>query len=82
MQNNYESLELGQFIPLHYHYNMLNDPHRMKGFKQAIDWVVKPGAKVLELGGGTGVQSFCRAKAQRFIALNAIRSWWKLHEIN
>ncbi|MDR4514403.1 methyltransferase domain-containing protein [Nitrosomonas sp.] len=66
MQNNYESLELGQFIPLHYHYNMLNDPHRMKGFKQAIDWVVKPGAKVLELGGGTGVQSFFAAqKAQK-----------------
>ncbi|SET64977.1 Predicted RNA methylase [Nitrosomonas marina] len=66
MQNKFESLELGQFIPLHYHHNMLNDPHRMKGFKQAIDWVVKPGAKVLELGGGTGVQSFFAAqKAQK-----------------
>jgi len=66
MQNKFDSLELGQFIPLHYHHNMLNDTVRMKGFKSAIDWVVKPGAKVLELGGGTGVQSFFAAqKAQK-----------------
>lgn len=66
MQNKFESLELGQFIPLHYHHNMLNDSIRMKGFKEAINWVVKPGAKVLELGGGTGVQSFFAAqKAQK-----------------
>jgi predicted RNA methylase len=50
--------ELGQFIPLHYHYNMLNDRSRMTGFRSAIDQVVRPGAKVLELGGGTGVLSF------------------------
>jgi predicted RNA methylase len=62
MQNKFESLELGQFIPLHYHHNMLNDYIRMKGFKEAISWVVKPGAKVLELGGGTGVQSFFAAQ--------------------
>jgi len=62
MQNKFESLELGQFIPLHYHHNMLNDEIRMKGFKEAINWVVKPGAKVLELGGGTGVQSFFAAQ--------------------
>ncbi len=66
MQNKFESLELGQFIPLHYHHNMLNDNIRMKGFKEAINLVVKPGAKVLELGGGTGVQSFFAAqKAQK-----------------
>lgn len=66
MKNKYESLELGQFIPLHYHHNMLNDTVRMQGFKDAIDLVVKPGAKVLELGGGTGVQSFFAAqKAQK-----------------
>ncbi|PSJ16838.1 methyltransferase domain-containing protein [Nitrosomonas supralitoralis] len=62
MQNKFESLELGQFIPLHYHHNMLNDQIRMKGFKEAINLVVKPGAKVLELGGGTGVQSFFAAQ--------------------
>ncbi|MFZ1851344.1 MAG: methyltransferase domain-containing protein [Nitrosomonas sp.] len=66
MKIKYESLELGQFIPLHYHHNMLNDTVRMQGFKDAIDLVVKPGAKVLELGGGTGVQSFFAAqKAQK-----------------
>lgn len=66
MQNKFESLELGQFIPLHYHHNMLNDSMRMKGFKEAINLTVKPGAKVLELGGGTGVQSFFAAqKAQK-----------------
>ncbi|UJP05774.1 MAG: methyltransferase domain-containing protein [Nitrosomonas sp.] len=66
MQNKFESLELGQFIPLHYHHNMLNDAVRMRGFKEAIDWVVKPDTKVLELGGGTGVQSFFAAqKAQK-----------------
>lgn len=62
MKNKYESLELGQFIPLHYHHNMLNDGIRMKGFKEAINLTVKPGAKVLELGGGTGVQSFFAAQ--------------------
>jgi predicted RNA methylase len=66
MKNKFESLELGQFIPLHYHHNMLNDTIRMAGFKEAINLVVKPGAKVLELGGGTGVQSFFAAqKAQK-----------------
>ncbi len=66
MKNKFESLELGQFIPLHYHHNMLNDTIRMKGFREAINLVVKPGAKVLELGGGTGVQSFFAAqKAQK-----------------
>lgn len=66
MPNKFDSLELGQFIPLHYHHNMLNDSIRMKGFKEAINMTVKIGAKVLELGGGTGVQSFFAAqKAQK-----------------
>lgn len=55
---------LGQFIPLHYHHNMLMDEQRMSAFKTAIDLTVFPGAKVLELGGGTGVLSwFAAAKA-------------------
>src|SRR3569832_1422537 len=54
--------ELGQFIPLHYHYNMLNDTARMHGFKAAIDHAVHPGARVLELGGGTGVLSYFAAQ--------------------
>src|SRR4030066_74809 len=28
---------LGQFIPLHYHHNMLKDENRMSNFKEAID---------------------------------------------
>ena len=54
--------ELGQFIPLHYHYNMLQDKERMERFKAAIEQMVKPGDKVLELGGGTGVLSFFAAQ--------------------
>jgi len=61
-----ESCYLGQFIPVHYHHNMLMDQNRMHGFKSAIDYAVKPGARVLELGGGTGVLSwFAAAKADK-----------------
>jgi type I protein arginine methyltransferase len=61
-----ESCYLGQFIPVHYHHNMLMDQNRMHGFKSAIHYAVKPGAKVLELGGGTGVLSwFAAAKASK-----------------
>jgi predicted RNA methylase len=54
--------ELGQFIPLHYHHNMLLDPARMGGFKTAINQTVQKGAAVVELGGGTGVLSFFAAQ--------------------
>ncbi|WP_295751772.1 methyltransferase domain-containing protein [Undibacterium sp.] len=57
-----ESCYLGQFIPLHYHHNMLMDSNRMQAFKTAIQHVVFPGAKVLELGGGTGVLSWFAAQ--------------------
>lgn len=61
-----ESCYLGQFIPVHYHHNMLMDQNRMHGFKSAINYAVYPGAKVLELGGGTGVLSwFAAAKAAK-----------------
>jgi len=53
---------LGQFIPLHYHHNMLKDENRMRNFKAAIEHVVFQGAKVLELGGGTGVLSCLAAQ--------------------
>lgn len=59
---------LGQFIPLHYHHNMLKDENRMRNFKAAIEHVVFAGAKVLELGGGTGVLS-CMA------AVKASKVW-------
>lgn len=63
---------LGQFIPLHYHYNMLTDQARMAGFKGALEQVVPQGGKVLELGGGTGVLSF-------FAARNAAKVWCVEH---
>ena len=61
-----ENRYLGQFIPLQYHHIMLMDANRMQNFKTAIDHVVAPGSKVLELGGGTGVLSwFAAAKADK-----------------
>ncbi len=61
-----EQSYLGQFIPLQYHHSMLMDANRMDNFKAAIDHVVFPGAKVLELGGGTGVLSwFAAGKAAK-----------------
>lgn len=61
-----EDSYLGQYIPLQYHHHMLMDANRMQNFKAAIDYVVTPGSKVLELGGGTGVLSwFAAAKAEK-----------------
>ncbi len=54
---------MGQFIPIHYHYQMLDQQARLGGFEQAIAHVVKPGMRVLELGAGTGVLSFFAARA-------------------
>lgn len=60
-----EELLLGQFIPLHYHFNMLRDQSRMIPFQEAIDLVVPLDGTVLELGGGTGVLSFFAAQRAR-----------------
>lgn len=57
-----ESCYLGQFIPVHYHHNMLMDQNRMNAFQAAIGHVVRPGMRVLELGGGTGVLSYFAAQ--------------------
>ncbi|TWT31410.1 methyltransferase domain-containing protein [Blastopirellula retiformator] len=54
---------LGQYIPLHYHFEMLRDSYRMKSFREAIEATVRPGDKVVDLGGGTGVMSFFAARA-------------------
>ncbi len=65
-EHEHESSYLGQFIPVHYHHQMLMDQSRMTGFKAAIDYAVFDGAKVLELGGGTGVLSwFAAARADK-----------------
>jgi len=63
-----EEFLLGQFIPLHYHFNMLGDSARMDGFQEAIQNIVPVGGKVLELGGGTGVLSW-------FAAQRAAKVW-------
>jgi predicted RNA methylase len=42
---------------------MLDQEPRIGGFERAIEHVVKPGMKVLELGAGTGVLSFFAARA-------------------
>lgn len=54
--------ELGQFIPLHYHFQMLSDTFRMAAFRTAIEQAVKSEYRVLELGSGTGIMSFLAAK--------------------
>jgi len=53
---------LGQYIPLHYHYNMLQDRHRVGAFSEAIEAIVEPGMHVVELGGGTGILSWLAAQ--------------------
>ncbi|MCC9604587.1 methyltransferase domain-containing protein [Blastopirellula sp. JC732] len=58
-----ETEVLGQYIPLHYHFEMLRDSYRMKSFREAIEASVQPGDKVVDLGGGTGVMSFFAARA-------------------
>ncbi|HEY8035770.1 MAG TPA: methyltransferase domain-containing protein [Methylobacter sp.] len=61
-----DEYHLGQFIPLHYHHSMLMSENRMIPFKAAIEYAVFESAKVLELGGGTGVLScFAAAKASQ-----------------
>lgn len=57
-----ESCFLGQAIPLQDHQPILMDTDRMESFKAAIQQQVFAGAKVLELGGGTGVLSWFAAQ--------------------
>ncbi|MDP4181584.1 MAG: methyltransferase domain-containing protein [Bacillota bacterium] len=59
---NAEMNEIGQFIPLHYHYQMLSDASRMNAFRTAIEEIVTPRHKVAELGSGTGALSFFAAR--------------------
>lgn len=58
----------GQFIPLHYHFQMLADQSRMEGFRAAIEHQLPEGGRAVDLGGGTGALSF-------FAAAKASRVW-------
>lgn len=53
---------LGQYIPLIYHYHMLQDQDRVGAFRDAIDLIVQPDMHVVELGGGTGILSSFAAR--------------------
>lgn len=61
-KNSESGSELGQFIPIHYHYQMLLDQDRINGFAKAIESSVTSGSKVLDLGGGSGILSFYASK--------------------
>jgi predicted RNA methylase len=60
-----DDVHLGQYIPLHYHGQMLADERRMSSFEEAIAKLVPEGAHVVELGAGTGVMSFFASKRAR-----------------
>ncbi len=53
---------LGQYIPLLYHYNMLQDEDRVGAFRDAINLTVRAGMHVVELGSGTGILSSFAAR--------------------
>ena len=57
-----EKDELGQYIPLHYHYQMLSDKNRMDAFEKAISTVVLASHRVVDLGSGTGFMTYLAAK--------------------
>ena len=64
-----DDAHLGQYIPLHYHGQMLANEQRMTPFHEAIDKLVPLGSHVVELGGGTGVMSFLAAKRARKVTM-------------
>ncbi|HEY5960887.1 MAG TPA: methyltransferase domain-containing protein [Polyangiaceae bacterium] len=64
-----EEAQLGQFIPLHYHGQLLANEQRMAPFREAIEHIVPLGGHVVELGGGTGVLSFFAAKRARRVTM-------------
>ena len=64
-----DDAHLGQYIPLHYHGQMLANEQRMAPFHEAIDKLVPIGSHVVELGGGTGVMSFFASKRARKVTM-------------
>jgi predicted RNA methylase len=64
-----DDAHLGQYIPLHYHGQMLANEQRMGPFHEAIDKLVPVGSYVVELGGGTGVMSFLASRRARKVTM-------------
>lgn len=64
-----EAAQLGEFIPLHYHGQMLANELRMAPFHEAIEKLVPMQSNVVELGGGTGVMSFLASKRARHVTM-------------
>ena len=64
-----DDAHLGQYIPLHYHGQMLANEQRMAPFHEAIDKLVPVGSYVVELGGGTGVMSFLASRRARKVTM-------------
>jgi SAM-dependent methyltransferase len=53
----------GHFIGLNHHRLMLADGPRMQTYQQAIEAVVRPGMRVMDLGTGTGILAMWAARA-------------------
>ena len=64
-----DDAHLGQYIPLHYHGQLLANEQRMAPFHEAIEKLVPLGSHVVELGGGTGIMSFLAAKRARKVTM-------------
>ena len=60
--DNIKEHKLGQYIPVHYHYQMLSDTNRMENFRKAIDMKVNKTHRVVDFGSGTGALSFFASK--------------------
>lgn len=48
---------------LEYHQRMLADPHRVDAYDRALRRLVRPGARVLDAGAGTGILAMLAARA-------------------
>jgi len=62
-----EKFPSGPIIPLIFQYNLLSDESRVKGFKEAIDLIVKNGDVVIDLGAGVGLLSHLASKKAKIV---------------
>jgi predicted RNA methylase len=62
-----EKFPSGPIIPLIFQYNLLSDESRVKGFKDAIDLIVKDGDVAVDLGAGVGLLSHLTSKKAKTV---------------